>query len=128
MRAGNIALRMWLLLLAAGTLMACAKPIDAEHMAYVGYWRGETMSLSISADGRVNYARKHGSGHTTINAPLVKFVGNDFVVGVGPMTTTFVVSDPPRLVEGVWRMTVDGEALTRSGAAIAPPSSVQYRR
>ena len=30
-----------------------------------------------------------------------------------PFSTTFVVSQPPRLVDGAWKMTVDGVELTR---------------
>ena len=37
-----------------------------------------------------------------------RFEGTDFVVGVGPMSTTFKVSRPPYDGGGTWKMVVDG--------------------
>jgi len=73
------------------------------------------MTLLISKDGSVAYRRVVGNVHTTINAPLQEFQGNNFVVGVGPLVTTFEVSAPPHADAdaGVWKMTVDGVELTR---------------
>jgi hypothetical protein len=46
---------------------------------------------------------------------LKEFTGDDFSVGIGPMTTTFDVSKPPHQdKDGSWRMTVDGLELTRT--------------
>jgi hypothetical protein len=95
-------------------LAACAKPIPADRKAYVGEWRSETMSLLISQDGRVMYERKNGSASTSVDGPLKEFKGDDFIVGVGPLTTTFVVSAAPQQVAGQWKMTVDGVELTRA--------------
>jgi hypothetical protein len=39
------------------------------------------------------------------------------VVGVGPMTTTFVVSRPPWRDEALWKMTVDGVELVKRGGS-----------
>lgn len=94
-------------------LAACAKPLPPERAAYVGEWRAKSMVLHISPDGNVSYKRQQGNSTTSINAPLKAFSGNDFVVGVGPMETTFVVSAPPRQREGGWTMTVDGVELVR---------------
>lgn len=71
------------------------------------------MELLISQDGNVAYRRVEGGRTTTINAPLQEFDGNNFKVGVGPMSTTFVVSVPPHQVGQDWKMTVDGVELTR---------------
>ncbi|WP_460535683.1 hypothetical protein [Chitinimonas naiadis] len=71
------------------------------------------MTLLISKGGDVAYRRVTGNVNTMINAPLQQFQGNNFVVGVGPMVTTFVVSAPPHNEAGVWKMTVDGVELTR---------------
>ncbi len=118
--------RLLALALLSMVLQACAKPIDAEHMAYVGHWKGATTSLSISAAGQVKYARKNGASHTSINAPLQAFVGPDFIVGVGPLTTTFVVSEAPHQAGSEWRMTVDGEELTRgSGETVLVPDQAK---
>jgi hypothetical protein len=45
--------------------------------------------------------------------PLNGFEGNNVVVGIGPISTTFMVSVPPHQEGGDWKMTVDGVELTR---------------
>lgn len=94
-------------------LSACAKPLPADKTAYAGEWDAPTMSLLITSSGMVSYKRAEGHTSTSINAPVKNFEGDDFVVGVGPATTTFKVSAPPHQVQGQWKMTVDGVELTR---------------
>ncbi len=95
-------------------LTACANPVPPEKSAYVGQWHAPGMSLLITQDGSVAYHRIKGGVTTTINAPLKKFEGDNFVVGIGLWTTTFVVSRPPHEEAGRWKMTVDGVDLTRT--------------
>jgi hypothetical protein len=95
-------------------LASCGKPVPPDKLAYVGEWRERTMYLLITADGSVRYKRLKGGVTTSIKAPLNGFEGNNFVVGVGPMSTTFVVSEPPHEANGTWRMVVDGVTLVRS--------------
>jgi hypothetical protein len=103
-----------LILVVLLALAACAKPVPADRQDYVGTWESATMSLHISADGRVVYQHEPTpNSSTSIEAPIKAFEGNDLVVGVGPLTTRFVVSLPPHEEDGVWKMTVDGELLTR---------------
>lgn len=49
----------------------------------------------------------------TVKAPLQAFDGHDFVVGVGPLDTTFVASVPLRQDQGRWKLTADGVDPTR---------------
>ena len=106
-----------LLLAFAALLAACSEPIPTEKRDYAGDWRAREMRLLITADGRCEYERRReGGGSTSINAPIQRFEGDNFVVGIGVLTTTFVVSQPPRLVGGQWKMTVDGVELTRFSA------------
>jgi hypothetical protein len=104
-------------LLAAALVIGCAKPIPADRMAYVGDWQGENMRLAITKEGQVHYIRMNGGSRTSVDAPLQEFEGDDFIVGVGPLKTRFVVSKPPRREGNVWKMTVDGVELTRGLAA-----------
>jgi hypothetical protein len=97
-------------------LAACANPIPTEKAAYVGHWTAPGMSLLITRDGSVDYRRVKGGATTSINAPLKKFEGDNFVVGIGLWTTTFVVSRPPHEEAGRWKMTVDGVEVTRASA------------
>ena len=100
---------------AALLLAACAEPVPQARAAYVGEWRAPDMRLTISAEGHVSYERRQGGNSRSINAPIQGFEGDNFRVGVGPFSTTFVVSRPPRLENGAWRMTVDGVELVRRG-------------
>ena len=99
----------------AALLIGCGQPLPADKAAYAGEWRGQDMSLRITSDGRVDYKRRTGGGNTSISAPIQRFEGDNFVVGVGPLHTTFVVAKPPHLDGGVWKMTVDGVELVRGG-------------
>ncbi len=104
-------------------LLACSKPVPAERAAYVGEWHGATMQLLITQDGQVIYRRKEGNVTKNIDAPLKEFEGNNFVVGIGPMSTTFVVTAPPHQAGQAWKMTVDGEELTKQGPPAPGASS-----
>lgn len=95
-------------------LTGCSDTLPNERLDYVGDWRGEEMHLVINADGRIDYKRSRKGGSTTINAPIQEFIGDDFTVGILFLTTTFDVSEPPSLENGVWRMTVDGVQLTKT--------------
>ena len=105
-------------MLAACALMlaACGEPLPTDKQAYAGEWRAQNVYLLITPDGRCEYERKRGTGNVSINAPIQRFEGDNFVVGLGPFTTTFHVNKAPRLEEGKWKMTVDGVELTRTSA------------
>ena len=101
--------------LLAALLTACGQPVPPDKAAYVGQWKSERMTLRISAEGRVDYRRVEGASSTKISAPIQRFDGPHFDVGVGPITTRFTVSSPPEDDgEGTLRMTVDGVRLTRT--------------
>jgi hypothetical protein len=95
--------------------VGCSEPLPADKSSYVGDWRGPGMSLRIDKDGQVEYKRRTGGGNNSIRAPIQRFEGNNFVVGVGMFNTTFVVSNPPHIADGKWKMTVDGVELVRGG-------------
>jgi hypothetical protein len=95
-------------------LSACGKPVPSDKAEYVGEWQGKSMYLLITQDGSVRYKRVKGGGSTSIEAPLQRFVGDDFVVGIGPMSTVFTVSKPPYHDGREWKMVVDGVELTRT--------------
>ena len=112
----RIALFLCTLTACALLLAACGGPLPKDKLEYAGEWRGTATRLVITPAGHCEYKRVKGSGSVEINAPIKQFEGDNFVVGVGPFTTTFVVSKPPRLEDGKWKMTVDGLELTRVGA------------
>jgi hypothetical protein len=106
--------KMLALITSVFLLVGCGKPVPQEKAAYVGEWQSKTMYLNITSDGQVNYKRKDGNASTEINAPIKDFHGDNFDVGVGPMSTTFTVSKPPYQDGSQWKMTVDGVELVRS--------------
>ena len=95
-------------------LTSCSNPLPPEKREYIGLWQGDGMYLLISAEGRVEYKRLRGGQTTSIEAPLQEFIGADFRVGVGFLSTTFKVEEPPHNLGGQWRMTVDGVQLVRT--------------
>ena len=96
-----------------GSLVACGKPVPPEKSAYVGEWQEKTMYLLITQDGSVQYKRLKGGATISVNGPLKGFNGNNFEVGIGPMTTTFIVSKPPYQDGDNWKMVVDEVELTK---------------
>jgi hypothetical protein len=107
--------RLALLLAVIALLVGCAEPLPQAKSSYVGQWYSEKekMRLEITAAGYVDYERQVDGRNTSIKAPIQEFLGDDFTVGLGPVRTRFVVSKPPKLDGGVWKMTVDGVELIR---------------
>lgn len=101
-------------LLLALMLSACGKPVPPDKAEYVGEWQGKSMALRITQDGSVRYKRVKDGVSTSIEAPLKRFDGDNFVVGIGPMSTVFTVSKPPYHDGRGWKMIVDGVELTRT--------------
>ena len=102
------------LLLLALLLQACGKPVPPATAEYVGEWQEKSMYLLITQEGSVRYKRVKDGVSTSIEAPLQGFDGDNFVVGIGPMSTTFTVSRPPYHDGRAWKMVVDGVELTRT--------------
>lgn len=103
-----------LLLITAFALLGCGKPVPPDKSAYVGEWQDKTMYLLITQDGSVVYKRLEGGVSRSVQGPLKGFTGDNFEVGVGPMSTEFKVSVAPHKEGDSWRMVVDGVELTRT--------------
>jgi hypothetical protein len=101
-------------LLLALVLLGCGKPVPPEKSAYVGEWQEKTMYLLITQDGSVSYKRLKGGMTSSVEGPLKAFEDDNFSVGIGPMSTTFVVSKPPFRDKDRWKMVVDGVELTKT--------------
>ena len=97
-------------------LAGCGKPVPPEKADYVGEWSSLEMYLLITPDGSVRYRRLRGGMETSISGPLQGFEGDNFIVGLPLrwLSTTFVVSTPPRNENGTWKIVVDGVELTRA--------------
>ena len=93
-------------------------PVPEEKRAYVGTWEGVGFHLTIYEDGGVNYRRVRGNSATTVTGPLKSFKGDDFVVGMLFITTTFEVQHPPYMEGDDWFMVVDGVELKKVAGPI----------
>jgi hypothetical protein len=112
----TIRLRFALALLLIALLLAgCSTPLPPERAHYAGVWRNANTTLTITPQGRVLYRVERGNGfRKSIEAPIKQFDGKNFVVGLGPIATTFVVTQgPEQQADGRWTMTVDGIELVR---------------
>ena len=103
-----------LLLMLTVLLAACAKPVPADKVAYIGTWQGPGVRLTIEKNGMVTYWRRQGTSTINSAAPLQGFNGDDFDVGVGVMSTRFHVVVPPHEEMGKVKMTIDNLTLTRN--------------
>lgn len=101
------------LLILAGLMTGCTKPLPSDKMAYAGEWQGPHIYLFISPSGDVEYERQQGATTTSITGAINAFDGNSFSVGFAFITADFEVSTPPYQAQGQWHMVVDGEKLTK---------------
>src|SRR5258705_3419687 len=108
-------------------LSACGQPVPQEKAAYVGEWRAQTMALLLTQDGTVAYKRLRGGVTTSVNGPLRRFEGDNFIVGVPILSTTFEVSKPPYQEAGRGRWSSTAWSLPGFGSAgpQALPSSAR---
>jgi hypothetical protein len=101
-------------MLLALSVFGCGKPVPPEKSAYVGEWREKTMYLLITKDGAVRYKHLKVGVSTSVEGPLKGFVGDNFEVGVGPVSMTFVVNKPPCQDGERWKMVVEDMKLTKT--------------
>jgi len=109
MKLLRAAIAAFLLALLAG----CGDPLPKDKLDYAGEWHGKDMLLIIAQDGSLRYKRVKGGSSTTVSAPIQRFEGASFWVGIGPLATKFDVTVPPHKEGNAWRMVVDGVELTR---------------
>ncbi len=104
-----------------------AKPLPANSAAYVGIWENGPYGrsdpyvfLQISKDGYISYARNDTTGignscMTIGKVPLGDITDTLITVPLfWGLTADFEVNKPPHESAGAMRMTIDGDALTRT--------------
>lgn len=87
-------------------------PPPAEHLDMVGVWGGGAITLIISPEGMLEYSRVEDGNSSSFSAPILGWSPTEIKAGIGPIQRTFAIT-PPAMANGVWTMTVDGQALTR---------------
>ena len=95
-------------------LAGCGTPLPPDKREYAGTWHHTGMTLAITPEGGVEYERMRGGTKTTISAPIRRFEGDDLVVGLPGISTTFLVQRRPYRDGADWKMVVDGVELTKT--------------
>ena len=88
-----------------------SQSLPPDKMDYEGHWEATGMKLIITRDGMLSYEKLGEGGNTSINGPILEFEGDDIVVGVWKLTTTFEVQEPPHKEGDQWVMVVDDTKL-----------------
>ena len=109
-----IAVLVWRLGASGGFYGFSGVAIPADKADYVGAWTAPGHVLTIAASGKIHYERHENNTNVTLDVPIQKFIGDDFVAGALFWTTEFHVTAPPHQEDKVWRMTSDGVTYSRS--------------
>ena len=97
-------------------LVGCAKPLPAEKIAYAGTWTSadSRVNITITPEGRVEYSNEQPGKSSSVSAPIKSFDGDNFDAGIGPLSTEFKVTQPPKQdAQGNWFMIIDGHTLAK---------------
>lgn len=95
-------------------LEAALEPVPPPTEAWAGVWAGPGHTLIIAPDGTVQLQKQEGHTTQNVTAPAKGWEGG-VTIGIGPITQTWVIEQPPHEVDGEWRMVFDGEVLVRKG-------------
>ncbi len=85
--------------------------------AIAGSWRGDHVKLDIDPAGVVHYERTGATSSTLSGLSLSNVSSTGFDVGVGMLSTHFVINEVPATTGTTTTMTVDGVVLTKQTAA-----------
>lgn len=111
-------------------LAACSSPpppgAPLEVATIAGSWRGDHIMLDIDPTGTVNYERSGTTSSKLNGLPLSNLSSTGFDVGVGMLSTHFVINSVPSTTAATTTMTIDGVVLTKQTAVAtaleaAPP-------
>ncbi|MBK6460222.1 MAG: hypothetical protein IPF92_04330 [Myxococcales bacterium] len=104
-----------------------AEPVDAETAKYIGDWEGEGVTLSIATDKTFTFKKQKGSTSSSANGKVKAIQGGQIVVKAAFIELKYKVDVAPTEEDGVWTMTVDGNALTKRGAGAGKGASVKTK-
>jgi hypothetical protein len=111
-------------------LLACSGLGDLQghpppDLTWVGVWEGPGLHLIIHPDGMVDIDRRGGSGNTKFSGPAQVFEPTTLTVGLGPISSTLNIAQPPTAQDGRWVMIADGITLVRT-ADVPPPAATGF--
>lgn len=109
-------------------LAACSSPppgapLDVATIA--GSWRGDHVALDIDEAGTVHYQRTGTTNAKLSGLSLSNLSSTGFDVGVGMLSTHFVINSVPATAGDTTTMTIDGVVLTKQPAATPAAAAVE---
>ncbi len=111
-------IKSWALcLLLSLVLLGCSKPLPPDKIQYAGTWisADSRVNVLITPEGRIEYSNQQPGKSTSVSSPIKSFNEHGFDAGVGPLTTTFKVTQAPTQDnQGNWFMIVDGYTLAKT--------------
>ena len=81
--------------------------VPPDKSEFIGAWRATGIELDILPDGMVHSHRQTTGVEVSLDLPIQKFTGADFVTGVLSWSTMFHVTSPPDHDGDGWHMTAD---------------------
>lgn len=110
-------IKSWALCLVLSlALWGCAQPLPADKNQYAGTWisADSRVNLIITPEGRIEYSNQQPGKSTSVSSPIKSFSEQGFDAGIGPLTTTFKVTQAPTQdSQGNWFMIIDGYTLAK---------------
>lgn len=87
-----------------------SKPLPAPEIAFAGEWHGEKGTLiRIRLDGSGDFK----SRRTTLTGGRVIIEANSLSIGLFGLEKTWRIEKRPYVIEGIWKMKLDGEEFTK---------------
>ncbi len=113
MRADTQRIYAVLFLCVALFIASCGMPLPEDKQTYVGTWKGDSISMVINRNGKVDYKRKQGANKMRIRAPIQAIDEDNLTIGLLFIKTTLRVQQPPEEMDGIWTMVVEDEELIK---------------
>jgi hypothetical protein len=90
-------------------------PLPPDKIVFAGEWTGKQGTLiRIRPDGRGDFK----SGHATVTGGHVRIDQDSLSIGLMGISKSWHIDASPRLENGNWRMTLDGEVFVRKAEGL----------
>lgn len=97
--------------IAATLLLSGCSRIPDEKVSYIGTWKSQNATLTITRAGRMNYHRSANESRIEedFNVDIKQFSEKEIIGNVGD--ARLEITEPPRQAGGSWQMTINGDVL-----------------
>jgi hypothetical protein len=99
--------------IAAALLLNGCSRIPDDKASYIGTWKSQNATLTITRAGRMNYHRAANETRVEENfsVDIKQFSENEIIGNVGD--ARLEITTPPHQTGGSWQMTVNGDVLSK---------------